>query len=229
LGTTTSLAHRRELLAIARRLSKPVIEDAYEMDLRLDGPPVPPLFALDRSGLVVHLSSFSKSLFPGVRVGAVTARGRLVDALLALKQATDLSDAMPIQAALAEFIASGDYRRHLTRLRRVLRGRRDALLAALEEHMPAGTRFTRPQGGYQVWVELPAGVDTSELLADAVGAGVLFTPGAQFHHDGRPSSALRLSFALADEAELRRGVAALGQVLRARGSDAARRADRVPI
>jgi DNA-binding transcriptional MocR family regulator len=229
LGTSTALPHRRELLAIARRFGKPVIEDAYEMDLRLEGPAVPPLAALDRSGLVVHLSSFSKSLFPGVRVGAVTARGRLVDALLALKQATDLSDAMPIQAALAEFIASGDYRRHLIRLRRVLRGRRDALLAALEAHMPAGTRWTRPLGGYQVWVELPAGIDTSELLADAVGAGVLFTPGAQFHHDGRPASALRLSFALADEAELRRGVAALGSVLGARGSDAPRRADRVPI
>jgi 2-aminoadipate transaminase len=227
MGSTTSLAQRRALLEVAARCGKPVVEDAYEMDLRLDGRPVPPLAALDRSGLVVHLSSFSKSLFPGVRVGAVTARGRLVDALLALKQATDLSDAMPLQAALAEFVESGAYDRHLARLHRVLRGRRDALLEALTAHLPEGARWTRPEGGYQVWVELPEGADTSELLPDAVSAGVLFAPGAQFNHDGRHSRCLRLTFAMADEAALRRGVAALGEVIRRRG--AARRSDRVPI
>ena len=227
MGTTTGLEHRRALLEVAGRCAKPVVEDAYEMDLRLEGRPVPPLAALDRAGLVVHLSSFSKSLFPGVRVGAVTARGRLVDALLALKQATDLSDAMPLQAALAEFVSSGAYDRHLAKLLRVLRRRRDALLLALTEHMPEGTRWTEPEGGYQVCVELPEDIDTSELLPDAVGAGVLFAPGSQFHHDGRRSSCLRLTFAMADEASLRRGVAALGEVIRGRG--ASRGADRVPI
>jgi DNA-binding transcriptional MocR family regulator len=199
------------------------------MDLRFEGRPVPPLAALDESGLVVLLTSFSKSLFPGVRVGAVSARGRLVDALLALKQSTDLSDAMPLQAALAEFVASGAYARHLAKLRRVLRRRRDALLEALEEHLPEGARWTRPQGGYQVWVELPEGIDTGELLADAVAAGALFAPGAQFHHDGRASNCLRLSFAMAGEAVLRRGAEVLGEVIRRRGASARRRADRVNI
>lgn len=227
MGTTTDAAHRRALLEVAGRQGKPVVEDAYETDLRLDGRPVPPLAALDRLGLVVHLSSFSKSLFPAVRVGGVVAQGRLVDALLALKQATDLSDALPLQAALAEFVASGAYDRHLVKLHRVLRGRRDALLAALSEHMPNGARWTEPEGGYQVWVELPEGVDTSELLPDAVSAGVLFAPGAGFHHDQRRSRCLRLTFAMADEAALCRGVAALGEVIRRRS--ASRRPDRVSI
>jgi GntR family transcriptional regulator/MocR family aminotransferase len=229
MGTTSSLAHRRALLEIAARHAKPVIEDAYEMDLRFEGRRVPPLAALDAGGLVVHLSSFSKSLFPGVRVGALKVRGRLVDAVLALKQASDLSDAMPLQAALAEFVESGSYERHLAKLRRVLRARRDALLEALEEHMPGGVSWTRPEGGYQVWVELLEGIDTSELLTDAVGAGVLFAPGAQFNHDGRPSHCLRLTFALADEGALRRGVAILGEVIRKRGVVAGRRADRIHI
>jgi GntR family transcriptional regulator/MocR family aminotransferase len=228
-GGTTSLQHRRALLEIAEGCGKPVVEDAYEMDLRIDGKPVPPLAALDRSGLVVQLSSFSKSLFPGVRVGAVAARGRLVDALLALKQATDLSDAMPLQLALAEFVASGAYARHLAKLRRELRRRRDALLEALGEHMPEGAHWTRPEGGLQMWVELPEGVDTNELLPDAVAAGVLFAPGAQFHHDGRPSRGLRLSFATADEEQLRRGVAALGRVIGRRSAEAPRRAVGVPV
>jgi GntR family transcriptional regulator/MocR family aminotransferase len=216
LGTTSALAHRRALLEIAARHGKPVIEDGYEMDLRFEGRPVPPLAALDASGLVVHLCSFSKSLFPGVRAGAVVARGRLLGALLALKRATDLSDAMPLQAALAEFVASGAYDRHLSRLRRILRARRDALLEALARELPEAEVFAKPEGGTQAWVDLGHGIDTGDLLADAIGAGVLFAPGAHFHCDGRATSGLRLAFAMADEAAIRRGVAALGAVVRRR-------------
>jgi GntR family transcriptional regulator / MocR family aminotransferase len=227
MGTTTDLAHRRALLGVARRAGVPVIEDGYEMDLRFSGTPVAPLAGLDTSGLVVHLFSFSKSLFPGARMGAVSARGALREALLALKQASDLSDALPLQAALADFVAGGEYDRHLGRLRRVLRGRRDALLDALARHMPAGARWTTPEGGYQVWLELPGALDTRDLLADAAASGVLFAPGSQFYSDGRPSNGLRLAFAMAGEDALRDGVERLARVLathRANGEPA-----RVPV
>ncbi len=215
MGISTSLPHRRNLLAVAARCGKPLVEDAFEMDLA-EGRPVPPLAALDAAGLVVHLFSFSKSLFPGARVGSVLARGRAVEALLALKRASDLSDAMPLQAALADFLASGAYDRHLVALRRVLAARRNALLAALEEHMPPGTRWTRPDGGYQIWVEFPDRVDTGAMLADAGSAGVLYAPGYQFYCDGRSSSAMRLTVAMADEKALRRGAATLGELARRR-------------
>ncbi len=226
LGTTTSAAHRRALIEIAASHGTPVIEDGYESDLRFRGRPVPPLAALDRTGLVLHLFSFSKSLFPGARVGAITASDRLIDALLALKQATDLSDALPLQAALAEFVKEGAYDRHLLRMRRVLRERRDVLLDSLAKEMPDGTRWTQPDGGLQLWVELPEGFETSDLLTDAVGAGVLFAPGSQFNHDGRASNGLRLSFAMAGTEALRAGVAALAKVMRRR-LDAQRPAGRV--
>lgn len=214
MGTTTSLSHRRRLLEIAARRGKPVVEDAFEMDLRFSGRPVPPLAALDDHGLVVHLFSFSKSLFPGVRVGSVTARGRALEGLRALKRTIDLSGVPALQAAVADFVRTGAYDRHLTRLRKTLRVRSAALLDALAEEMPEGTRFTRPEGGYQVWVELPGPVDTGDLLEDARRAGVLFAPGSLFRHDGRPSSGLRLTFALADADEVRRGVRALASVAR---------------
>ena len=216
LGTTTSLAHRRALVALAARVGKPVIEDAYEMDLRFAGKPVPPLAALDPRGVVVQLFSFSKSLFPGARVGCISAREGLVEALLALKQATDLGGALVLQAALADFVASGAYDRHLARVRRALLRRRDALLEALAREMPEGTRWTTPEGGLQVWVELPGGIDTADLLPDAVRSGVVFAPGFQFRHDRRPSSGLRLSLARSGEDEIRRGIAALGRVVRER-------------
>jgi DNA-binding transcriptional MocR family regulator len=225
LGTSTSVAHRRALLEIAARLGKPVVEDAYEIDLRYEGRPVPPLAALDRSGLVLHLSSFSKALFPGVRVGWIVARGRLVDALLAVKRSTDLGGSTLLQAALAEFLGSGAFDRHLARLRRALLSRRKALLEALAKSLPAGTQWTTPDGGYQVWVELPEGIDTRELLAEATKEGVQFSPGDFFRVDGRPSRALRLSLATADEAAIRAGVAALGRAVRER-MGAGRRASR---
>ena len=216
LGTSTSLAHRRALLAVAARAGKPVIEDAYEMDLRYAGRPVLPLAALDGSGLVVQLFSFSKSLFPGARVGSIFARGRALDGLLALKQATDLGGALVLQAALADFVTRGGYDRHLSKLRKTLLARRDALLEALAAEMPEGVRWTTPEGGHQIWVELPGEIETRDLLPDAASRGVLFAPGYQFHHDGRPSSGLRLSIAIADEASIRRGVAALACVVKER-------------
>ncbi len=216
LGTSTSLAHRRALLSVAASVGKPVVEDAYEMDLRYAGKPISPLAALDERGLVVQLFSFSKSLFPGARVGCISARGRTLDGILALKQATDLGGALVLQAALADFVESGAYDRHLGRVRRTLLRRRDALVEALSAEMPDGTRWTTPEGGHQIWVELPGGIDTGDLLADAVRAGVIFAPGFQFRHDRRPSNGLRLSIALAKEEEIRRGVRQLAEVVRER-------------
>jgi len=216
MGISTAVAHRRDLLAIAARHGKPVIEDAYEMDLRFTGSPIPSLAALDETGLVVQLTSFSKSLFPGVRAGALVARGRAVDALLVLKHATDLGGTLSLQAALADFVRSGAYDRHLVALRKRLRSRRDAMLETLDAEMPEGVSWTRPEGGYQIWLELPEPLDSQDLLAEAMRAGVLFAPGYQFHHDGRPSRGLRLTIAQADETAIRRGVATLARLVRER-------------
>jgi DNA-binding transcriptional MocR family regulator len=231
LGTSTGLEHRKELLAIAARHGKAVIEDAYEMDLRYAGRALPSLAALDEEGLVVQLLTFSKSLFPGVRAGAMVARGRHVEALLALRHAADLGGSLPLQAALADFLRSGAYDRHLAAQRKRLKARRDALLAALAAELPEGSSWTEPEGGFQVWLELPEPLDSREIHADALRAGVLVAPGFQFHHDGRPSRGFRLSIGLADEETIREGVRRLGRVVRERmtaGVGAPRRAP-IPV
>jgi DNA-binding transcriptional MocR family regulator len=231
LGTSTALEHRKELLAIAARHGKAVIEDAYEMDLRYAGRALPTLAALDEEGLVVQLLSFSKSLFPGVRAGAMVARGRHVEALLALRHAADLGGSLPLQAGLADFLRSGAYDRHLAAQRKRLKARRDALLAALAAELPEGSSWTEPEGGFQVWLELPEPLDSREVHADALRAGVLVAPGFQFHHDGRPSRGFRLSIAQADEEAIREGVRRLGRVVKERlaaGASAPRRAP-IPV
>jgi 2-aminoadipate transaminase len=231
LGTTTPVAHRRSVLEIARRAGIAIIEDASEMDLRYMGRAVPPLAALDGSGLVLHLSSFSKSLFPGIRVGAICAQGRVIEGLLALKHATDLSDSMPLQAALAEFLTEGEYERHLNRLRRELRERREALTNALASNMPQGSWWTEPEGGYQLWLELPFEVDTRDLLAEAAQAGVLFAPGSQFLPGRGPSRGLRLTIAQANSDEIARGIQILARVIEERlaSEPAALEASRVQL
>ena len=216
IGVSTSLEHRRELLALAARHGKAVIEDAYEMDLRYAGKPVASLAGLDDEGQVVQLLSFSKSLFPGVRIGAIVARGRHVDALLALRHAADLGGALPLQAALADFMSTGAYDRHLAAQRKRLRSRRDALLATLRAEMPAGASWTEPEGGLSLWLELPEPLDSRELFADALRAGVLVAPGFQFNVDGRPSRGLRLSIGSVNEAEIGEGAKRLGRVIRER-------------
>jgi 2-aminoadipate transaminase len=146
----------------------------------------------------------------------VTTRGRSIDGLIALKHATDLSDSMPLQAALAEFIGDGAYERHLGRIRRMLRRRHAAVAEALAEHMPEGATWTRPEGGYQVWLGLPFAVDTRDLLVDAAREGVLFSPGSQFQPGGGPSRGLRLTLAQADEQEIRHGLEVLGRLIQSR-------------
>jgi len=122
---------------------------------------------------------------------------------------------LALQAAVADLIRGGVYDRHLGRLRRTLRARRGALLDALAREMPDGSRWTRPLGGYQVWLELPEGIETRSLLPEARSAGVMFTPGCEFYHDGRASRRLRLCFALPDVDQIRRGARALGSLVRA--------------
>jgi hypothetical protein len=152
-----------------------------------------------------------------------------VEALLALRHAADLGGSAPLQAALADFLRSGAYDRHLAAQRKRLRARRDALLAALARELPQGSSWTEPEGGFQVWLELPAPLDSRDIHADALRAGVLVAPGFQFHCDGRPSRGFRLSIAQADEDAIREGVARLGRVVRERLSAGAEATRHAPI
>jgi GntR family transcriptional regulator/MocR family aminotransferase len=214
-GVTTTLEHRRRLLEITARHGTAVLEDDFERDMRIHGRPLPPLKALDRTGHVVHVGTFSKALFPGVRVGWIAGGRRVAEAAVALKRATDLTSSVLLHAALARFCRSGDYVRHLKRVGREIARRLERATSALAQHLPAGSTFTRPEGGFHLWVTLPEAIDTRALLPAAKRAGVVYTPGAAFYADGRRSSALRLSVAQAPPEELARGIRALGAAARA--------------
>jgi DNA-binding transcriptional MocR family regulator len=134
---------------------------------------------------------------------------RVANAALVLKRATDLASSVPLQAAVAHFCRTGAYDRHLRRVAKELARRLDRACAALEAHLPDGSSFTRPDGGFAIWVTFPADIDTAALLAAAKRAGVVYSPGAIFYTDGRRSSSLRLSIGQTAAEDIERGVRVL--------------------
>jgi DNA-binding transcriptional MocR family regulator len=213
-GTTLPVAERRRVLEIAAKHQVPVVEDHIYARLRLRGDEVPSLRALDRNGVVIQIDSFSKVAFPGLRVGWCVAPESVIERLRLVKQATDLHTDQLAQAALAEFCRRGHLTRHLARMKKVYGSRLAILEAALEEHMPAGTVWSRPEGGMCLWVTLPPGFDASELLIHTREEGILFAPGRYFYFQNPAPNTLRLGFASLDERKIARGVAQLGEILR---------------
>jgi len=213
-GTSLPLAARRRLLEIAARHQVPIVEDHIYGRLRIRGDRVPSLKQLDRPNIVIQIDSFSKVAFPGLRVGWIVAPGNVIERLRLVKQSTDLHTDQLAQATLAEFTRRGLLTRHLGRMKKVYSTRLAALEEALRRHMPEGVRWTRPEGGMCLWVELPAGFDASELLIHVRERNVSFAPGRYFYFQNPQPNTLRLSFAGIDEKRIARGVATLAESLR---------------
>jgi DNA-binding transcriptional MocR family regulator len=220
-GETLSLAARRGLLDLAAELDVPVIEDSAYSALRFDGEPLPSLQSLDvkRTGSieasrVIYCGTVSKTLAPGLRTGWICAGKPLIRRLVLVKQMSDLNCATVNQMVMAR-LAEDTHAAQVERACALYRRRRDAMLAALEAHMPAGTNWTRPQGGLFIWVTLPAGIDTRALLDRAVSeAKVAFVPGAAFFTDGTGENTMRLSYSLSDERQIADGIARLAGLIR---------------
>jgi DNA-binding transcriptional MocR family regulator len=214
-GTTLPVAERRRLLEIVARFQVPVIEDHIYARLRARGERVPSLKQLDRSNIVIQVDSFSKIAFPGMRVGWIVAPSNVIERLRLVKQSTDLHTGHLSQAILAEYMRRGHLARHLERTRKAYSGRLAALEQALSRLMPLGTKWTRPEGGMCVWVELPPGFDSNELSIHTRERGVVFTPGRYFYSQNPQPNTLRLGFTGVAERDIVRGIATLADVLRA--------------
>lgn len=213
-GRTLRREEREELVAILQRTRVPVVEDEYQHQLRFAGEPLPSLQKLDARGLTVTVSTFSKGLFPGLRVGWVQGRAELLRPMAAVKRFIDLETSPLLQAALVEFAARGALDRCLEAGRRTLRARHRALAAALAAGMPPGCTWSRPEGGYLAWVELPAAGQGDRLAELAAERGVRAVPGRVFDPDARPSRGVRLSLSRATEAEIAAGVRVLAACAR---------------
>ncbi len=213
-GVSMSDARRRQLLALARRYNIPILEDDYVGDLRYQGRDQPALKALDSSGHVIYVSTFSKMLMPGLRVGFLVATGPVYEQLLASKRADDLASSSLIQRALESYITVGRYQAHLRRTCQLYRRRRDVMVAALKRDMPAGVRWNAPQGGLFIWLQLPEELSANELFPLAGQEGVTYAPGSSFFPCARTQSCLRLNFAMNPPEIIEEGVRRLGLAMK---------------
>jgi 2-aminoadipate transaminase len=214
-GTTLSPERREALVELAARHQVPILEDDPYSELRYSGEPLPPL-ASYRLGSVVYLSTFSKTLAPGLRLGWVVAPEEVIRTLTVAKQASDLHTSTLEQSAVAKLLETFDLRAHLGRLRHTYGARRDTMLAALKEELPVGCRWTHPEGGLFLWLQLPMGVRAQTLLEDALREKVAFVPGGPFCLRPQARDHIRLNFSNQPPTLIAEGIKRLGRCLSGR-------------
>jgi GntR family transcriptional regulator/MocR family aminotransferase len=213
-GTCLNSARRRELILLAGKYNVPILEDDFVGDLRYEGHTQPSLKSLDPGGQVIYVSTFSKMLMPGLRVGFIVADGPVNESLLNFKRLSDLATSTLIQRALDAYMTVGRYQTYLHRSCQIFRARRDAMVAALKRHAP-GSSFEIPKGGLFIWLRLPKSLSASKLLPIAQKEGVSFSPGNSFFSDGkRGGDWIRLNFASQPVEDIEEGIKRLGAALR---------------
>jgi 2-aminoadipate transaminase len=209
-GVTLSEERRRRLAGFVRAERLPVLEDDPYGLVRFEGEPLPSLFELEGGEHVLYSSSFSKTVAPGLRVGYAIVSAALASELEPVVASTYITPALVAQATLYEFLRRGLFESNIGHVCGLLRERRDAMLEALERELRGHAAWSRPDGGYFIWLELPDEIDASELLVRAAGAGVTFVPGADF--GGEPNSA-RLAFSFVTPAEITEGIERLAKLV----------------
>ncbi len=225
-GVTMSEERRRAVLELAGEEGLPLVEDDSSGDLRFEGEPLPSLYSLDPNDLTTYISSFSKKLLPGLRIGWMTGPRPVRERMVALKQLTDCSTSLLLQAALNDFCRSGALEKHLHHVRTCYRERRNAMVTAMRRHFPEGVHWTEPQGGLVLWVTLHEGLDAREVLVEAQDHGVTFNAGELFYAVAPRRNHMRLTFGSTPPENIRRGIKILGEILsRREGKNAKRRRD----
>lgn len=222
-GVTLARERRMQVVALAEQYGVPILEDDPYGQLRYEGEHLPTLLGLAAQaqaeadtpyhGDVIYLSTFSKTLAPGLRLGWVVAPIDVIQRLVQAKQGCDLHTSMLVQMVAYEVARGGFLDQHVREVRELYRARRDAMLAALRQHFPPGITWTEPQGGLFLWVTLPEQLNAAELLPAALAANVAFVPGAAFFAQGGGHHTLRLNFSCMPPERIAEGIQRLGEVI----------------
>jgi len=215
-GARLSMERRHQVLALAAKHNVPILEDDPYGELSFDGPRFPPLHALDDKGIVVHLSTFSKTLAPGLRLGWVAAPKGFLRSIAVAKQACDLQTSTICQRAASTLLETFDYEAHLAKIRAIYGARAKAMQGALVDHFPRGSKWAPPRGGLFLWVGLEEGIDMEALFKKAIEAKVAFVPGHPFlagPHVPPKTPFMRLNYSHRNEDDIRTGMARLGRVI----------------
>ncbi|HMP43106.1 MAG TPA: PLP-dependent aminotransferase family protein [Roseiflexaceae bacterium] len=211
-GTLMPLANRQRLIELAVRYGTLLLEDDAYGELYFDAPPPPRLAALDTDGVVIHVSTFSKILAPGVRVGFACARPEIIERLSMFK--IEGGNGPFITRVVERYCADGRLEAHIADLRRLYKRKAEVMLAAIEREFLPEVTFRRPAGGFFIWCRLPDGMDAPTLLKAAEARGVSFVAGSDFYANGAGANELRLAFSLQSEELIVKGIERTGAAMR---------------
>jgi 2-aminoadipate transaminase len=213
-GVTMSLKHRKDLLKIASEYDLLIIEDDPYGELVFEGKPMPPIKSLDTKGRVIYLSTFSKILAPGFRLGWAIASDEIINKLTLLKQSTDLCTNVFSQYVAYEYIYGGYLDKHVKKIKDLYKGKRDIMLKALKKYFPKEAKYTIPTGGMFLWVTLPQRVNTRVMFQKAVANKVAYVVGDAFYPEGGHYNSMRLNFSYSSDEEIAEGIRRLSEVIK---------------
>ncbi len=214
-GGSLPLDRRRALAALIEEYGFFVIEDDPYGDLVFQGEKLPSIFSLAGGRNVIYLSTFSKTIAPGLRVAYAVADAELIGKLALVKQGTDLQTNTFGQYIVNEYLENGTFPKHISLLRKTYEFRRDCMLAAMKNHLPSSLTWNRPAGGMFLWMTLPAGHNAKEILLRCIERNVAFVPGQEFFPDGSGENTARLNFSNASVENIDEGIRRMGEVLQA--------------
>ncbi|MCW3982264.1 MAG: PLP-dependent aminotransferase family protein [Candidatus Bathyarchaeota archaeon] len=213
-GVTMSLARRKKLLSLAYEYKVPILEDSPYRDLRYTGEEVSSIHSLDVENQVIVLGTLSKLLCPGLRIGWIKAPVEWMDRMVVAKQSMDLCSPTFTQLVVAEYLKRGLLFKHVEKIRKLYGRKLKTMLAALEQHMPDGVEWSRPEGGLFLWIKLPKATSASDLFPKAIKEKVAYVVGSAFHCNGEGRNTMRINFSYSTEQQIIEGVRRLATVLK---------------
>lgn len=213
-GVEMDLQRRKKLIELVHRYKVPVLEDDAYGDLCYDGQPLSSLKSMDSEGYIIYLSTFSKSVYSGLRLGWLTAHKRVIQRFTAAKQIIDLHSSSLSQRIIERFILNGGLSRHIQKICFEYKEKRDIMCSSLSKHAPQGLSWDIPRGGYYIWCRLPEGVSASRLVTKAAAQNVVIVPGTLFYTSGEGDNFIRLNFTFASQSDISKGIKILCEALK---------------
>ena len=213
-GVTMPEFRRKEILALAKKYDVLIVEDSPYKQIRFEGKDQASIFALDNTGHVINLGTFSKIFLPGFRIGWVIAHKDITNKFIMAKQGTDLCTSPFVQKISAKYIEKGYFNKQLKKTIQIYKEKKNIMIAAFEKYMPEGVTWTNPEGGLFLFVTLPEYMDAQDLFRKAIKRKVAFVIGSVFHCDGSGKNTMRMNFSYASKEQNKEGVERLAQVIK---------------
>ena len=219
-GVTLSEKKRKRIVELSEKYNVVIIEDSPYRQIRFEGKAPKMIYKIDKESKntdnIISIFTISKTFAPGLRIGIILAHEQIIKKFVILKQSLDLCTSSINQLIAADFFATGEFYRHVEKVKKVYKQKKDAMLASLEKYMPEGVTWTKPEGGLFLWVRLPEYISADEMFEDAIKENVAYVIGSAFHVDGSGKNTMRLNFSYPTLYEIEEGIKRLARAIKKR-------------